>query len=148
MREPLFAAWMVLLAGGSGLNRAHGAAIRAMLARYDRTGLFTAGFFVAATVEHETSRAAPSPFRAREPRNRIPCSALRSRTRKRENGPRAGENDVPIVSRACFAATADSSAPRHGAVERFQPLEAGRIMVSKPWKFVTGVTPGRGEAAS
>lgn len=56
VREPLFAAWMIMLAGDAGLNRSHGKMIEDMLARYDWTGLYTAGFFIAVNIQYESYR--------------------------------------------------------------------------------------------
>ncbi len=56
MREPLFAAWIVLLANDPDLNEAHASAIRELGARYDWAGLYTASFFIAVNLEYESFR--------------------------------------------------------------------------------------------
>jgi hypothetical protein len=53
VREPLFAAWIVLLAGDRGLREKHRATIQAMLRRYDWPRLYTSTFFIAVNVFHE-----------------------------------------------------------------------------------------------
>ncbi len=53
VREPLFAAWIVLLAGDRDLREKHRANIQAMLRRYDWSRLYTSTFFVAVNVFHE-----------------------------------------------------------------------------------------------
>jgi hypothetical protein len=55
VREPLFAAWIVLLAHDEMLRREHLPAIRAMLARYDWSRLYTSTFFIAVNVFHESA---------------------------------------------------------------------------------------------
>ena len=53
VREPLFAAWIVLLAGDHDLREKHRATIQTMLRRYDWARLYTSTFFVAVNVFHE-----------------------------------------------------------------------------------------------
>ncbi|MEP6670600.1 MAG: hypothetical protein ABJF10_15680 [Chthoniobacter sp.] len=53
VREPLFAAWIVLLSGDAGLRAEYGPEIEAMLQRYDWSHLYTATFFVAVNVFYE-----------------------------------------------------------------------------------------------
>lgn len=53
VREPLFAAWIVLLAGDRDLLEKHRATIQAMLRRYDWSRLYTSTFFIAVNVFHE-----------------------------------------------------------------------------------------------
>lgn len=57
MREPLFAAWMVLLANDPELNQAHSATISEMLRGYDWSGLFTASGFIAVNIAYEGARS-------------------------------------------------------------------------------------------
>lgn len=56
MREPLFAAWIVLLANDKDLTASHATAIRELVARYDWTSLYTASFFIAVNLEYEPYR--------------------------------------------------------------------------------------------
>lgn len=56
VREPLFAAWIVLLANDPDLTATHAAAIRELAARYDWTSLYTASFFIAVNLEYESFR--------------------------------------------------------------------------------------------
>lgn len=56
MREPLFAAWMVLLANDPELKAAHSPAISELMGRYDWTGFYTASFFIAVNLEYESAR--------------------------------------------------------------------------------------------
>jgi hypothetical protein len=53
VREPLFAAWIVLLAGDAGLRAEYGPAIEEMLTRYDWSRLYTSTFFVAVNIFYE-----------------------------------------------------------------------------------------------
>lgn len=53
VREPLFAAWIVLLSGDADLIAAHTARIRELLGQYEWSGLYTATFFVAVNAHYE-----------------------------------------------------------------------------------------------
>ncbi len=56
MREPLFAAWIIRLAGDAELNKQYDAKIESLLRQYEWTGLYTATFFVAVNVFYEAGR--------------------------------------------------------------------------------------------
>jgi len=59
VREPLFAAWIVLLSGDAELFAAHGPRIREMLRQYEWSGLYTSTFFAAVNVHYESARPRP-----------------------------------------------------------------------------------------
>ena len=56
VREPLFAAWIVLLSGDAELISAQLPRIRTMVGQYDWSGLFTSTFFVTVNLHYEAAR--------------------------------------------------------------------------------------------
>jgi hypothetical protein len=57
MREPLFAAWMILLSNDDTLLTANRPRIQEMLDQYEWSGLFTASFFIAVNCSYESYRS-------------------------------------------------------------------------------------------
>lgn len=57
VREPLFAAWIICLAGKDAKERLLGAKLEEMLARYQWRGMYTATFFVAVNLAFEHGRS-------------------------------------------------------------------------------------------
>ncbi|QIF05929.1 hypothetical protein [Roseimicrobium sp. ORNL1] len=56
VREPLFAAWIICLAGKEAQQRLLGDKLQEMLARYQWRGMYTATFFVAVNLAYEGGR--------------------------------------------------------------------------------------------
>lgn len=53
MREPLFAAWIILLSGNAKLINKHLDAIQGLLRRYEWRGLYTSTFFIVVNIYHQ-----------------------------------------------------------------------------------------------
>jgi hypothetical protein len=56
VREPLFAAWIICLAGKEAQQRLLGDKLQEMLARYQWRGMYTATFFIAVNLAYEHGR--------------------------------------------------------------------------------------------